>query len=651
MPNWSISAELFSLILVVILILSFHNRRRANYPASRLYQICLWGSAGTIAVNLLCVLTIQQADVLPLWVNLLLNSVYFLSITALSTLTTHYLFHLLLEHTYKSCPLRKVQAVLTGLYAVYVMAIIINLHSGIIFYFDEDAHYCRGPLVNLGYGVMGIELLLVLLCALRNRASISIPMRRVIHILPPAVLLLTVYQLVFPDILMNGCIIVVSDLILLLNFQSRWIEMDSLTCINNRSSFYQEVQLRLASRQHFQVIAISLRRFSDINQHYGHENGDALLFKISAWLNHLHPQGKAFRLGNVEFALLLPYKHEAEANRMLNTVRDRFQRSWELASSQVVVQASIAELIHTDQPWAATDIPEFLRFSLHQAAGRESGLVSFDQFVFSQIQQRREILQRIRHALESNAFQVWYQPLYCCKNQAFSSAEALLRLRDDQGDLIPPSLFISIAEESGLLDEISWILLDRVCALLGSGQVPQLQSISINLSMQQFMSDRLVERITQYLELYHVPPKRLKVEITERVISEDVGHVQEIMTALSRTGVQFYLDDFGTGYSNLSTVLDLPFSCVKLDHSLIDNFPGQNRSASIVDSMMSLFHGMGFTVVAEGVENVRQAEALIKSGADWLQGYYFAKPMPQSELIAFLSANQNHSPSSKEQDK
>ena len=130
MPNWSISAELFSLILVVILILSFHNRRRANYPASRLYQICLWGSAGTIAVNLLCVLTIQQADVLPLWVNLLLNSVYFLSITALSTLTTHYLFHLLLEHTYKSCPLRKVQAVLTGLYAVYVMAIIINLYSG-----------------------------------------------------------------------------------------------------------------------------------------------------------------------------------------------------------------------------------------------------------------------------------------------------------------------------------------------------------------------------------------------------------------------------------------------------------------------------------------------------------------------------------------
>ena len=644
LPNWSISAELFSLILVIILILSFQNRRRANYPTSRLYQTCLWGSAGTILINLLCVLTIQHAAVLPLWINLLLNSAYFLSITALATLTAHYLFHLLLEHTYNHQAMHKAQSALLALYAGYTIAIILNLRSGIIFYFDKNDHYCRGPLVNLGYGIMGIELLLVLLCALRNRASISIPMRRVIQILPPTVLLLTVYQLVFPEILMNGCIIVVSDLILLLNFQSRRIETDSLTCINNRSSFYQEVQLRLASRQQFQVIALSLRRFSDINQHYGHENGDALLFKIATWLNRLHPQGKAFRLGNVEFALLLPYKHEAEASHTLNTVRERFQRGWDLGFSQVVIQASFAELIHLQQEWAATDIPEFLRFSLQQAAGRESGLVSFDQFVFSQIEQRREILQRMRRALESNAFQVWYQPLYHCKTQTFSSAEALLRLRDEQGDLIPPSLFVSIAEESGLLDEISWVLLDRVCALLGSGQVPQLQSISINLSMQQFMSDHLVDRIAQYLELYHVPPKRLKVEVTERVISEDVGRVGELMTALTRMGVQFYLDDFGTGYSNLSTVLDLPFSCVKLDHSLIDNFPDQDRSASIVSSMMALFHGMGFTVVAEGVENARQAEALMDSGADWLQGYHFARPMPRAELIRFLSSGETASP-------
>ena len=636
MLGWSVSAELFSLILLLIIMFNFYEKRWTISPSSRIYSVCLWLSLASIVLNLICVGTLAHPAIIPVWVNFILNSSYFLLVNLLSTTMAYYLFYLVLEHVYNRHCIWRATAVLFFLSGLFLLILVTNPFTKLIFTLDSQGVYHRGPVINLGYGIMGIQLFLVLVCAWRNRSTLSAPMLHIIRILPPMVVLITIYQIAFPQILLNGSLIVLADLLFLLNFQSRRIELDSLTCVNNRNSFFQELTLRLAGRQQFQILVISLRHFTFLNQHYGHPIGNSLLVRVATHLNGLHPQGQTFRLGNVEFALLLPYTNTDAAQHMLVQICRQFRQPWPVGSSQATLETYIVELIHTDQDWNATDAMEFLQYGLRVAAIRENHLVRFDESIYQELEQRRHILQLLHQAIQHKSFQTWYQPLYCCADGSFSSAEALLRLRDEDGHLVPTELLISVAEECGLLDEISWLLLDQVCALLGSGQVPQLRCISINLSMQQFMSDSLLTRVQDSLNRYHVPPHRLKIEITERILAQDLERVRLLMEQFSRMKVNFYLDDFGTGYSNLVAVLNLPFDCIKLDGKLIRDLETREPSKQMVYTVLQLFHGMGRQVVVEGVEHMEQASALRDLGADWLQGYYLSPPLPREELILFL---------------
>lgn len=634
--DWSLSVEVFCLILVVVLILNHYDRHWYATPTTRLYHTCLWLSVATITLNILCVFTIGQSQYVPRWVNLLLNSAYFLLVVGLSTVIGYYLLLLILEHVYRRTCLRRAALMQLGLFLLYGWLLLYNAFSGILFSIDEVGRYCRGPLINAGYGVMALQLMLVLLCYLRNRSSISPPMRRVLRILPPTVLLLTAYQLAYPDVLFNGSIIFAADLILLLNFQSRRVEVDALTFIGNRGSFFRELELRLAGKQHFQVLAVSIRQFTYVNQHYGHQQGDALLCAIARWLSGVQSGGTAFRLGNVDFALLLPYTGMVAGEENLNRVYRRFQEPWVLDELHITLECRVAELIHTDQDWTATDALEFLQFSLNLASQRDDRLSPFHRELFLQLERQRHILQLTRRAIRERSFEVWYQPIYHSATRSFSSAEALLRLRDTDGSLVPPDLFIPLAEQTGTLEDLTWAVLEEVCRLLGSGRAPGLQSVSINLSLPLFLSDQLIPRITGCLERHGVPPRQLKIEITERVLAEDMHQVRATIEALTALGIRFYLDDFGVGYSNLSMVLGLPFSCIKLDHSLTQAYPDDRKASAIVEHLMDLFHSIGCQVVAEGVETSHQVRAFTQKGADWLQGYFYARPMPAEALVRFL---------------
>lgn len=617
-------------------MLNFYERRWKGFPQRKLYQLCLLTSAGSILLNILCVYMIHLAWDLPLWVNLLCNSAYFLLIVTVSTIIAYYLMRLLYEHIYQQRQQRIFTGILLFLYLLFFALILYNLRSGVIFYFDEDRIYRRGPLINLGYGIMGVQLLMLIYVNVRNRKSISPAMRRVMRILPPIILLLTAYQLVYPDVLFNGGIIVAANIILLVNFQSRRVEQDTLTSSGNRKSFHQELSLRLGGRQHFQVIVIAIHQFASINHRYGHEKGDHLLYEIAMWLETLHPSGTSFRVGNVEFTLLVPYTGMVSSGKLLETVYQRFSKPWDMGDSNVILDTSFAELICTDQDWNATDIMEFLNFSLSLAKERKDRIVRFDESVYRTMEQRNQIIHQMQQSVRENLFQVWYQPIYHCASGKFLMAEALVRMQGADGTLVSPAIFIPLAEQHGLIAEISSIVLQNVSRLLAATAPEQLNVVSVNLSMQQFMSPSLIAELQALVEQYHFAPERMKLELTERVLSEDLPRMHRIMDELQQIGFGFSLDDFGTGYSNLSAVLDCSFSSIKMDKSLIQEYSDNNRFTFLVNAMMDLFHQMGCQVVAEGVETEAQAQALTSRGADWIQGFYYARPMPETEFLQFL---------------
>ena len=643
MLDWTIAVELFSLVLLVVLMFAFYIGRRTDSYTTRIFAGCLWLSFISVSLNIICVISLLHTNFVPRAVNIVLNCLYFAVTTIFATLAIYYIIYLLLEHASNRRLMLCSTWILGSLLGIYLLMVATNPFTGLIFSLDSQGEYSRGPMINFGYLIVFLEIVLLYVDSWIYRSGITPPIKNIILILPTTVLLFIVYQVIFPDIMLNGGMLLLVNMILMLNFQSRRADVDSLTMISNRISFLQEIDMLLKSKREFQVVVFSLKNFTFVNQNYGHHNGDGLLIRIASWLSKLYPNGKAYRLSDMRFALLIPYREQKGAEDVLLSVCSRFKHPWTAGSSNdVTLETNVAELIHTNEDWKASDVIEFLWYSLMKAKNREDHLVRFSTDTYSDLEQRRHMLQLVQRSIKEDKLEVWYQPLFNCETHEYDSAEALLRIRDENGNLVSTDFAISVAEECGLMDKISWAVLDNICSLLGSSKVPGLKSVLINLSMQQFMSDDMPDRIKACLDKYNVNPKQLKIEITERLIAQDIERAKMIMGKLRKLNIGFYLDDFGTGYSNLSTVLSFNFDCIKLDRSLIKGVPDEKTPTLMTKSVLQLFHNIGCKVIAEGVERSEQANTLLGWGADMLQGYFFAMPLSKQDLIDFLSAPPKH---------
>ncbi|MDO4796572.1 MAG: EAL domain-containing protein [Coriobacteriales bacterium] len=245
----------------------------------------------------------------------------------------------------------------------------------------------------------------------------------------------------------------------------------------------------------------------------------------------------------------------------------------------------------------------------------------------------------VERAIRERSFEVYYQPILCTKDQRFHSAEALVRLHDKTYGWIPPSLFIPEAEQSGAILQIGNILLDKVCAFLGTLDCDELglSYVEVNLSVEQCVQPQLAGEVLGYAREHGVDPSRMNLEITETSSSFSQKIIERNVRALSQAGVTFSLDDYGTGYSNVCRALRLPFSLVKFDKSFVDGLDDP-ATRTVLERSIAMIRDIGKEVLIEGVETPDEANALVAMGADYIQGYLYAKPIPPEEFVAFLRA-------------
>ncbi|MBQ6857186.1 MAG: EAL domain-containing protein, partial [Lachnospiraceae bacterium] len=196
--------------------------------------------------------------------------------------------------------------------------------------------------------------------------------------------------------------------------------------------------------------------------------------------------------------------------------------------------------------------------------------------------------------------------------------------------------FIPLAEKNGLMDDITWIVLEKVCRFFAENRELPIGQISVNMACQQLLDLRFEERLRKLCSKYKVGPEKLRIEITERTMVEDPQRVREIMMNLGEMGIRFYLDDFGIGYSNLAMMLEMPFETVKLDSSLIANITKGERKCHTVKLLVELLHNSGLIVVAEGIEEEKENQTAKELTIDMIQGFYHARPMPGDAYVAFL---------------
>ena len=440
---------------------------------------------------------------------------------------------------------------------------------------------------------------------------------------------------------------------------------DSLTGLPNRALFIDHLKLavnhcRRLKGYLFAVLFIDLDRFKVINDSLGHMAGDEFLIAIARRLEICLRDGDTIaRLGGDEFTILLDgIKDFSDAQRVAERVQEVLEQPFQISGRELFVTASIGIKYSDSGEEQPEDILRDADTAMYCA--KALGKAQYQEFDARMHRHAMTLLQiesDLRRAIEREEFQVNYQPIVSLESGRICGFEALVRWLHPERGLIPPSDFIPVAEETGLIIQIGKWVLKQACLQMRQWQetlpITKQMKISVNLSSKQFMQPTIVGQVLETLRETGLAPSSLKLEITESVMMERGDYAMGVLEQLSTAGVELSLDDFGTGYSSLSYIHHFPVTALKIDQSFIRRIGGE-QNGEIVRAVIALARNLGLEVVAEGIETVMQLDLLKTLGCAQGQGYYFSEAVDEEsatdlikkegrgELIDFLGRTNAH---------
>ena len=430
---------------------------------------------------------------------------------------------------------------------------------------------------------------------------------------------------------------------------------DPLTGLPNRSLLHDHLELALAQARrngdHVVAIFIDLDGFKDINDSYGHSQGDAVLAEVARRLPPLmRVSDTVARVGGDEFVVILPDaspdREEAvhEAVEVVEKVAEAIGRPIELARRTVRLGASFGISLYPVDAGDAEVILKHADTAMYQAKSQKPGSYCFfEPRMNEEVTRRLELEQSLRDALREEAFELHYQPVLDAREGGVAGFEALLRWPHPERGWVSPEEFIPIAERNGSIVPLGAWVLRAACKQLADWRRRGLSSdcrMAVNVSTVQLLEDGFPGTVREILDETGLPADRLKLEVTETAVLEATTAAEHVIEELRGLGVPLSVDDFGTGYSSLGYLRQLPISELKIDRSFVRDLGESHDEMAIVDTIVAMASRLRLDTVAEGVETEVQAELLRRMGVTHLQGYLFSRPRPAGDVEGDLGLEQ-----------
>ncbi len=420
---------------------------------------------------------------------------------------------------------------------------------------------------------------------------------------------------------------------------------DSLTGLPNRTLFNdrieQQIQYAKREKRHFGLLLIDLDRFKEVNDTLGHSAGDRLLAEVATrFSKYLRSSDTLARLGGDEFALLLPDLDERESQFVASKLISAQIEPYQINSQQMDIGASIGVVTYPQNGESKEVLLSRADMAMYHAKRNNLGQSLFTPELDHSGQNKLTMIAEIRTALYRNEFSLHYQPQLNLDTHEIHAWEALIRWNHPEKGWIPPNDFIPLAEETGLIRDISSFVLERAMDdCIRWQQAGQQGGVAINLSTQDINGGHLPDRINSLLSKRKIRPEQITLEVTESALLHDPAEARQQLEQLDKLGLYLSIDDFGTGYTSLSYLKQLPFDEIKIDQVFVKNMETDTNDKAIVDAVINLAHSLGMQVVAEGVENQKIVALLAELNCNMLQGYHFARPMTLENVIAFDRKN------------
>jgi EAL domain-containing protein (putative c-di-GMP-specific phosphodiesterase class I) len=507
-----------------------------------------------------------------------------------------------------------------GILLVYVLPIKI--------YHEGDVAYTYGPSVGTTYAFCVTFVILTLVMAICNRSRMNRTRVDAVVLWILVWMAAAIIQFIFNQLLLVGYASCIGMVILFFKLENPEAALDRETGVFNSHVFYKYMAQLYDRKMSFSVFMVGLNQRMDESM----AGDDERLIQIAQFLDSLDG-AKVFKNVDSEFAVL--FEHPEQFGSGVKKIMERFELPW----SGRVYDPLYISIVDSGLAESAEEIYQLLRY-YKQNYSRTSvhKYIEIDQKMVEERRGYVRMIKTITDALNDNRVEVFLQPIYSVEKDRFTAAEALVRIRNTDGSIVPPGLFIPVAEETGMIDQLGERVFEKVCQFIQNEKIWELgiEYIEVNLSVHQCESRNLARCYQKIMEKYDVKPSMINLEVTESASIQTRNVFMQNMERLVEYGVSFSLDDFGNGESNLNYIVDMPVEIVKFDRDMTKSYFEKSKGKLVMETATRMILDMNLKIVSEGVETQKQLEAMKKLGVQYIQGFYFSRPLPQDEFIKFI---------------
>lgn len=622
----NIMTQICGLIITITLLVFFQSQRRLSTKTERMYSAMLYITLGIHLLDLASVHMIAFRDIFSKALVDGITKAYLFVMVAILCAVIIYLG----EDVYSSRRAYRrniiFQVVLVNIASIGIVLLPLELRE------IKGEMYAYGPAVFVTYGIALYCIILIVIMTAYYKKKMNAERRTAVLIWMAIWCVTALVQMFAPNVLLVSFAVSVGMVILYIRLENPGMNIDRQSgCFNTNA---------LASYMRHQMAR--------------HKNNAIILFQMDSIGNSIY--GKGFNWANAKKTLdaksakifrktedsgVLIFRDEKEAKEWENLFFERIQTDEH--EDYFYLRRALWVSIYESNLFADVDeLLYYMRFvtGTHMISSdyMESHHIIASLDSIEKMRQEKEAETLIDEAIDENRVEVFYQPIFSVEANRFSSAEALVRIRDHEGNIVPPAKFIPAAEKNGKIIALGNIIFEKVCQFISTRNLEDygVDCIEVNLSPVQCSDERLACNYISLIKQYNVDPKKINLEITESATFRRKETVLRNMAKLMDHNISFSLDDFGTGHSNLNYIVDMPVNIVKFDRGMMEAFFVDEKANYVLKSATQMIHGLGLKIVSEGIETQQQFEAIRDMGISYIQGFYFSKPLPEEEFCEFV---------------
>ena len=626
-----IRVQCCAVVVMLILLYFYKSQKKVNLRTERAYSRMFCMVFASIVLDIFSCIVIRNMDSFPPLFTEIVCKTYLASFAGMEIFILQYIGSEIfpMREAYKRAVIRYSIFAGVGVAVIYILPI--------EYYIGErkDQLYTMGPSVIATYAMSAVTFVLIFFNLFRQWKKMNKSRRDGVLIGIGNILAAAIVQFVDNELLMISFAVSMCMVVLYLKLENPGYNIDTRTGLFNQNAFMLYTSQLYDNRDRFSVIEIVYT--SDATRMLGID--DALTEAVHYLMNQ--PHILSFKTVGTEIIVLV--KDPAKAELMLEKIRQRFEQGWG-KDREIVVKPFWISIPDPYVVGSANELMNLLRYvRQNRALFSETRVAVVNEEFAGRINEEKRITDLITSALNNDRVEVFYQPIYSMKERMFTAAEALVRIRGEDGSIIPPGAFISVAERSGLILKLGEEVFRKVCKYISGNNLKKmgLHYIEINLSVIQCGYENLADDYIGIMEQNNISSDMINLEITESASLDTKKVLLNNMKKLMDFGVNFSLDDFGTGQSNLNYIIDMPVDIVKFDREMTNAYFANSKAKYIMDAAMNMIHGMDLDIVIEGIETEEQLRTMEELKVSYIQGFYFSKPLPVDEFTRFIAERNN----------